>query len=98
MNSFSKKPLEQYPVIWEFAGLMPPTSRLASGTVSALDLADNTDQTGNVLVSPTAAISGTKATVTVRGGVNGKMYRLRMQVALNPDGTITDDILMSVGE
>jgi len=98
MNTFSKKPSEQYPIVWEFAGLLPPASSLASGVVSAIDLADNTDQTANVLVSPTAIISGTKATVTVTGGVNGSIYRLRMQASLNPDGTLTDDILMSVGE
>jgi len=98
MNAFTKKSTEQYPIVWEFRGLLPPGTVLASGTATAIDTADNTDQTAAVLASPNAIIAGTQASVTVKGGVNGAKYKLTMTTTLAPSGTMADEILMVVGD
>ena len=98
MNTFTKKSSEQYPIVWEFKGLLPPGTTLSSGVASAIKVADNSDQTSAVLASPNAIIAGTQATVTVKGGVNGVIYKLTMLVSLAPAGTLSDDILMTVGD
>lgn len=96
MQSFIKKPLESYPITLEYKERLPLGSVLSSGAVSAIDMASNTDQTATVLVSPTAAISGTQATFSVRGGTSGHSYRITVLATLSNGGPLQDEISMVV--
>jgi hypothetical protein len=97
MNKFGKKSTEQYPIAWEFKGLLPPGSTIVSGTAAAIDTADNSDQSA-VVLSGGVTVSGTEATMTVRAGSNGHIYKLTMTTSLSPSGSLSDDILMVVGD
>lgn len=94
MWSFTKKPLESYPVSVDFREKLPPNTALVSATVSAVDTADNSDQTATVLSSTTATISGNLATFTVQGGTSRHGYKITTLATLDVGGPLQEDLLM----
>lgn len=97
-GTFFKEPYEQFTVGMDFALALPSGATIASGTCSAQDIADGTDQTTTILVSSTATIVTTIAKVTLKAGTAGHLYNLRFRVTLNTGELLEEDATLSVQE
>jgi hypothetical protein len=98
MALFLKQPREVFPVAIDFAGKLPAGTSLSSGTVSAVRHEDGSVQTGVVLQSPTAVISGDLALARVQAGVSGVLYKLTFLVTLNTGDVLEEEVYMKVEE
>lgn len=92
---FIKEPGERYAIAIEYANKLPSGATLASGTVSAVDLATNVTD-NSVIVGTSATISGTQAKITVQAGVANKRYKITFLVTLNTGEILEDEVVMHV--
>lgn len=81
-----KTPTEQWPVEVDFNNKLPEGLSITSGTVTAVDIADNTDQTSAILLSGTCSVTGTKVGFAVKAGIDKHRYKVTMLVTLS-DGS-----------
>ena len=97
-NSFSKHPVETYPIGVDYTGKAPTGATLISGTWSATDVADESDVSAVVLASTTAVISGSVAKCRVQNGDLSKLYRLGITANFDTGDILHDNVYMSVSE
>ena len=95
---FFKQPSEQYSIGFEFAGKLPSSTNLSSGTVSAKDLATGTDVSTTILGSTNATIVGTQAMVMVKAGTTGAKYKITFLVLLTNGNVLEEDVQMVVDD
>ena len=101
MLSFEKQPSEQYPISLTFGSSSKPAGTvISSATVKAEDMANNNLVSGAILVSTTGTINsdGNKVTVTVKGGVKNKKYKITFVVTLNTGDILEEELIMLVRE
>lgn len=79
-GTFTKDPIERYPVGINMAGQVHTGAELYNATVAAIDTVDGAIMTATVLVTPMAKISGMIVEVEVRGGVHQHRYTLAFTV------------------
>lgn len=79
---FDKKPVEAYPIGFQFYGRLPPGAKIESVVASARNITDNVND--NTVLQSTAGVvkQQTLAVVGVQGGTVGKKYRITCQVFL----------------
>ena len=97
---FPKQPYEEFPIAINYKGKLPFGAQLVSGTVSALDLSNNSDASTIVLGSTTATIDTAEslAKVIVRQGTDGKRYKITFRVVLSDTSKLEDEVIMEVAE
>lgn len=95
-GNFFKQPFEQFTVGMNFALALPTAATLSSCVVAVQDMADGTDQTTAMLVSPTATIAGAIASVQIKAGTAGHVYNLRFRATLNTGELLEEDASLSV--
>lgn len=96
MNRFAKQPSEEYTIAVDFTGRLPTGTALSTGTVAAIDLADDSDVSATVLGSTTATISGTLVKVLVKAGTDGKKYKITFLITLDSGEILEEDLEMSM--
>lgn len=78
---------------------LPTGYTIDSGTLSAVDISDNSDASSTVLASTTASVSGTKLTTTVQAGTSGSTYKITFSATLTPSGgPLNEDVYMVVDD
>ena len=97
-STFEKTKAEKYTIAVEWLGQLPFSATLSSCTVAARRMEDQSDATSDVLVSPTATISGTQSRVTVYGGRAGQKYRLLFTAILSNAEIVEEAVYMLVRE
>ena len=98
-GEISKDPIERYSRGFTYAGLLPTGAALASGVVSAINLNDGSDATGEVLANPTAVVSGDVVSAQIFGGTDGIDYKISFVTTLNtgnPNDVFKDHIIIRV--
>lgn len=105
METFKKKPLEDYPISVEFEGKLPISTDelnpiiIASGVFSAINIHTGLDVTTDLFPDPIAVIDVTRADTFIQGGILGDDYLITCLVDLSPGSptpTLQEDIVMYV--
>ena len=97
MATINKQVAEQITYAFEFKDKLPTGASLASGTLSAIDVSDNSDQSTVVLDSTTATISGTQARFRAKAGTDGSKYKITLVATLDNNDKLEEDVILSVG-
>ncbi len=95
-STFYKKPAEEYFRAFEYFSRLPFGATLTSGALSAYNVTDSEDATGDVLQSTSATIVGTQARIGLEAGEVGKTYRIICRVTLSDGSILEDSFLMIV--
>lgn len=96
-GTFQKQVGESYNVEIDYTGRLPSGLTIASGTVSAIDMATQTDKSSLVLASTTATIlGGLKAQAGVMSGIDKTDYRIEFILTLSDGSIIIDELMMEV--
>lgn len=101
MLSFEKQPSEQFPISLTFGPNSKPVgTTISSAVVKAEDMSNNNLVTGAILVSPNGIVNsdGNKITITVRGGVKNKKYKITFTVVLSTGDMLEEELIMLVRE
>ena len=101
MLSFEKQPSEQYPISLIFGSSGKPAGTVIStAIVKAEDDSNGNLVSGSILVSTTGIVNsdGNKVTVTVKGGVKNKKYKITFVVTLNTGDILEEELIMLVRE
>lgn len=105
METFTKKPLEVYPIAIDFAGKLPVSTDeenpivIASGTFSAVNKHTGEDATAEFISDTAAVIFGEQALTSVQGGALGDDYLISCLVLLSPGSpvpTLHEDVTVYV--
>ena len=98
IGHFAKQPAESYSIDVDYTGRLPTGTLVLSGTVGAVDTADDSDVSGTVLASTSATIinAGLGAQVGVLAGTSGKRYKITFTATLDSGDMLEDDITMTV--
>ena len=99
MSTLEKLAAERWGVGFDFTGKLPVGATISSGTATATDLADNSDASSTLLVSPTAVVSGAVATVRIQAGTRGRTYAVHLTAVLStgtPADQLTEALLVKV--
>jgi hypothetical protein len=96
MPAFFKQSAEIFPLGVNLVDILPSGTSISSVALSAIDLADSSDQTATVWESTTGSTSGTQALGRVRAGTHGHKYKLTFRVTLNSGDILEEDITMIV--
>lgn len=98
METFDKQPSEDYPKDLEWQGRLPPGKTLSSVAASAKRTDTMADATTTVLGTASPPVSGTKATVRVKGGTTGIDYQITLKSTFSDGSLLEDEWLMRVRE
>ena len=94
-----KQPSERFPVAISYANRLPSGVSLASATVAAIRLDDQSEASSTLLYSTTAQVSGTDVVVGLQAGTDGKDYQVTVTATLStgsPAYRLEDDFLVQV--
>jgi hypothetical protein len=98
MITINKQPNERLPLAFEFLDRLPLGGELSSGVFSAIDIADGSDVTIDILVSPTGTVSGTQVRFSVIAGTEDHVYKVTLRATLTDGSILEEDVKIAVGE
>lgn len=99
VESFPKHPSEDYAVAVDLYGKVPgfaPGVMPASIVVTAIDIATGADSTTAVKVPSSEVVDGWLLKWRVKGGVDSKTYRYRIDITMDDDSTYVEFVDMDV--
>lgn len=93
----AKHPSESRPITVEWYGQLPDGDTISSGSVTAVDTADDADASSDVLDSPaTVTVDGTQTSFVVTGGTSGKTYKYTLTITTSSGHTLVETLTMEV--
>ena len=95
-GSFTKDPVEEFPVFIEMRRALPPGRTIARVVGSALDLADDS-AAGSVIRQPGSA-TGTLTQLTVRAGALNHRYQIILDIYDNVNSRYRQSLVMVIRE
>lgn len=95
-RDFIKQPNEERVRGPDFTGKLSSGVTVASATVSARKLSDDSDASDDVLDSTTAATTDTTALATCIGGTAGEQYKITFLVTLSNGEVLEEEMVMTV--
>lgn len=93
-GSFYKDPSERYPVGVTMHGKLPAGRTVTRATVSASDLADDSDATTAVLARTSATVIGAVVQVGVKAGTLAHRYKLLYTIYDDANDVYRESLIM----
>lgn len=91
----TKQPAEVYPLEIEWANRLDSGETISTVGAAALRTDDGSDQTAAFLTLP-GSIIGTRTRVTLKNGLDGKLYKVTVTITTSLGKTLEADVLVPV--
>lgn len=92
----TKQAAEMYTIAVDFVDKLDTNRSVSFGTVTAIDLYDNTDVSSTVLETSAAVVSGTKLSKGIKAGQQGHRYKLTFLATLDNADKLEEDVFMLI--
>lgn len=96
MADFLKQPSEEFTIALDFSADLESGETIADKTVTAIDVADSSDQTSTIIVS--SSIDGSRVRVRIQAGTNGHDYKITAIATTNLSQVYEHEVTMRVRE